>query len=80
MQNGTQVSAPLCFQNIELIFFQELHPYKAPPPLFLKKSLSKFVNETKDQTLTQAIHTIQKEVVHSDMSAGVNCDFFDYWK
>jgi hypothetical protein len=29
------------------------------------------VEETKDQTLTQAIHQIQKGIVHSDMSEGL---------
>jgi hypothetical protein len=46
------------FLYLILTLIIEIHPYKAAPPLFVKKSLQQFVKETKDQTLTQAVHQI----------------------
>jgi len=68
----------------DCIFFKikdlDLHPYKCAPPIFVKKSLPTFIEETKDHSLTQAIHQIEKEIVHSNMSHskyiyGLLCSF-----
>lgn len=49
----------------------DIHPYKIAPPLFVKKSISAFTKETKDLTLTQAVHTMEKEIIKSDMTIGL---------
>ncbi len=56
--------------SISLFFQIDLHPYKIAPPLFIKKSVESFTKETKDKSLTQAIHYIEKEIVNSDMTNG----------